>query len=209
MHFDIGELSNKAPFVLIQNLYTEEEISQIMAELDYLQTRKNLWVGPEKSGSAKDKDTEELLKNNSCIWLNHVYKNNDASAILTSNMKLYSSGLAKQLAESHYIFEYLIHNSEFTTLLSYYEDSNRYKPHRDQSVLTTLTWFYKEPKKFEGGDFILNSEATIDCVNNLMLIIPSTVMHEVTPVVLPSEYQNQGFGRYTVTTFVTVKASRG
>lgn len=206
MHIDIAELSNKAPFALIQNLYSEEELSSIFAELDYLQTRKGLWLDPNKSGSAKDLETEELLKKNKCIWLNHIYKNNEASAVLTSNMKLYSSGAAKQLAESHYMFEYLIHNSQFSTLLSYYEDSDSYKAHRDQSVLTTLTWFYKEPKVFQGGDMVLNSEATVECLNSLMLIIPSTVLHEVTPIVLPSEYQNQGLGRYTITTFVTVKA---
>lgn len=208
MHIDIAELSNKAPFALIQNLYSEEELSSIFAELDYLQTRKGLWLDPDKSGSAKHLETEELLKKNKCIWLNHIYKNNEASAVLTSNMKLYSSGAAKQLAESHYMFEYLIHNSQFSTLLSYYEDSDSYKAHRDQSVLTTLTWFYKEPKVFQGGDMVLNSEATVECLNSLMLIIPSTVLHEVTPIILPSEYQDQGFGRYTVTTFVTVKASQ-
>ena len=208
MHIDITELSNKAPFALIQNLYTQEEVQEIICELDYLHTRKSLWVGPDKSGSAKDAETEETLKKNKCIWLNHVYKNNDASAILTSNIKLYSSGAAKELADSHYMFEYLIHNSQFSTLLSYYENSDSYKAHRDQSVLTTLTWFYKEPKVFEGGNLILNSEATVECLNSLMVIIPSTVLHEVTLIILPPEHRDQGLGRYTVTTFVTVKASQ-
>lgn len=208
MHHTISSLPDGSPFALIQNMYSESEHKEIMAELRYLYSRKNLWLDPEDSGTAKDTSTNENLKNNKCIWLNQIYKTLDASAILTYNMKLYKSGFAKTLASEHPWFKYLIYNSEFTTLLSYYENSEYYKAHRDRSVLTTLTWFYEEPKKFEGGNLILEENATVECINNAMLIIPSTTLHEVTPIILSENDLNQGLGRYTITTFVSITASQ-
>jgi len=200
----IKELSNKTPFVLVQNVFDENELDSIHKELDFLQSRENLWLEPKDSGAAKDLENM-LLKKNKGIWVNSIYANPEASAILTNNMKLYNSGVAQQIAMEHSWFEYFLHNAEFTTLLSYYEDSDHYKPHRDHAVLTTLTWLYKEPKKFEGGELILNDEATVACTNNMTLIIPSTCMHEVTPILLEEEARGQGLGRYTITTFISVK----
>jgi len=200
----IKELSNKTPFVLVQNVFDENELDSIHKELDFLQSRENLWLDPKDSGAAKDLENMPLKKNKG-IWVNSIYANPEASAILTNNMKLYNSGVAQQIAMEHSWFEYFLHNAEFTTLLSYYEDSDHYKPHRDHAVLTTLTWLYKEPKKFEGGDLILNDEATVACTNNMTLIIPSTCMHEVTPILLEEEARGQGLGRYTITTFISVK----
>ena len=208
MHHDISTLPNGSPFALIQNLYDSSEHSEIMQELRYLHSRSSIWLDPDESGSAKDAESKQNLKNNKCIWMNKIYKNPEASAILTHNMKLYNSGLAMTLAESHPWFKYLIHNAEFSTLLSYYENNQDYKPHRDRAVLTTLTWFYEEPKYFEGGNLFLEKETKVECLNNFMVIIPSTVLHEVTPVILDEEFSNKGFGRYTITTFITTIASQ-
>ena len=38
-----------------------------------------------------------------------------------------------------------------------------------------------------------------------MLIIPSTTLHEVLPVILSSENESQGKGRYTITTFINIQ----
>lgn len=204
MDYVIKELSNKTPFVLVQNVFDENELDSIHKELDFLHSRESLWLEPEDSGAARDFDNAPLKKNKG-IWVNSIYANPEASSILTNNMKLYNSGVAQQIAMEHSWFEYFIHNAEFTTLLSYYEDSDHYKAHRDHAVLTTLTWIYKEPKKFQGGDLILNDEATIACTNNVTLILPSTCMHEVTPILLEEEARGQGLGRYTITTFISVK----
>ena len=202
MNIEILNLPDNSPFAVIQDLYSPEEQESLLKELDYLQTRKGLWLDPEDSGTAHDQE-KNPLKSNKCIWMNTLYKTNEASAILTNNLKIYSDGIAARIAEENPWFKYLIYNSEFTTLLSYYENREHYKPHRDSSVLTTLTWFYKEPKLFEGGDLVLENETTIKCSSNTMVIIPSTTLHEVTPILLPEESRSQGLGRYTITTFVT------
>jgi len=206
MEYEIKELTNKTPYVYIKDLYSEQELSELFLELDYLQSRKNIWLDPEQSGSAMTPD-KIALKNNKGLWINHLYKQIEMSAILSHNMKIYSSGLAQTLASEHSWFEYLIQNSRFSTLLSYYENSGEYKPHRDRSVLTTLTWLYKEPKQFEGGELTLNDEVGFNCENNSMLIFPSTCIHEVSPVIL-QEPEKTGMGRYSITTFVTLEESQ-
>lgn len=206
MHIDITELSNKAPFAVIQNVYTENELSEILLELDYLISRPGIWKNPSDSGSAIDHEGNKLKKNKA-IFLNLLYSDTNASAILTNNMKFCSNDqVLTGLLQSHAWFEYVLHNSEYTTLLSYYEESDYYEAHRDKSVLTALTWVYKEPKSFEGGNLILNNEATIECTNNMTVLFPSVVLHEVTPVVMKSHASDRGMGRFTITNFIdTVK----
>ena len=208
MNIELNQLSNGTPYCIINNFYTEEELSEIIKEVDFLQSRKSIWLDPKDSGSAIDKESNTFLKSNKCIWMNHLYKTESVSSILSYNVKLYTSGAAATLAENHPWFKYLIYNSEFTTLLSYYETDQYYKAHRDQAVLTTLTWIYKEPKEYSGGDLILENDTTINCTNNTMLVMPSTVLHEVTPVELPEGKKGQGLGRYTITTFVKTTTSQ-
>jgi len=202
MNIEVLNLPDGSPFAIIKDLYNPEEQESLLKELDYLQSRKSLWLDPEDSGTAQDQG-KNPLKSNKCIWMNSLYKNSEASAILTNNLKIYNDGIAAHIAEEHSWFKYLLYNSEFTTLLSYYENEGHYKAHRDSSVLTTLTWFYKEPKLFDGGDLVLENEKIIKCSSNTMVIIPSTTLHEVTPIILESSNINKGLGRYTVTTFVT------
>ena len=187
MKYEIKELKNKTPYAYITDLYSKEELSELFSELDYLQTRPSIWLDPEKSGSAMTPE-KIPLKENRGIWMNHIYKQTKASAILSHNMKIYEAGLAQKLAIEHSWFEY-------------------YKPHRDQAVLTTLTWLYKEPKQFEGGEITLNEEDVLPCDNNSMIIFPSTCIHEVSPVLLKNT-ESTGMGRYTITTFVVLQETQ-
>jgi Rps23 Pro-64 3,4-dihydroxylase Tpa1-like proline 4-hydroxylase len=69
---------------------------------------------------------------------------------------------------------------------------------------TMLIWFFKEPKKFKGGDLILNDfETAFECKHNRMLLFPSHYEHSVAPISLAEEYKHKGMGRYTITNFIT------
>ena len=60
MEYEIKELQNKTPYVYIKNVYSEEELSEIFSELDYLQTRPSIWLDPEASGSAMTPENNPL-----------------------------------------------------------------------------------------------------------------------------------------------------
>ena len=91
-------------------------------------------------------------------------------------------------------------------MLFYYEDSDYYAPHRDDSVITILNWDYKEPKSFEGGDIVFpfydNYKINID--RRTTLLFPSAISHEVEAVKMEQEDLGQQKGRYVLTTFANI-----
>jgi Rps23 Pro-64 3,4-dihydroxylase Tpa1-like proline 4-hydroxylase len=96
--------------------------------------------------------------------------------------------------------------NHFNTLVSYYENSDYYKPHSDVAVYSTLTYLYKDPKNFTGGDisFIIENERLdIEIQNNLSIVFPSGYLHEVSPVtILNSGLEDHG--RYCISLFAFI-----
>ena len=92
-----------------------------------------------------------------------------------------------------------------TVLFSYYENGDFYKAHADEFVATMLVWFYKEPKKFEGGDLEFPDYETADGIpkvevrNNRILIFPSIIRHAVTPISMEEEDMGKKLGRFCMT----------
>ena len=53
-----------------------------------------------------------------------------------------------------------------------YKNYDYYKSHVDNSYSTALTWFYKEPKQFEGGNILFSDyNIEIPIENNSILIL--------------------------------------
>jgi predicted 2-oxoglutarate/Fe(II)-dependent dioxygenase YbiX len=68
-----------------------------------------------------------------------------------------------------------------------------------------LIWFYKEPKKFEGGELLFTEkEIKIDLKHNRMILFPSHFLHEVKPIKMKEEF-DKGYGRYSITKFITYR----
>jgi len=88
-------------------------------------------------------------------------------------------------------------------LVSYYEDNDYYKPHHDTFSFTCLIWMVREPRKFTGGDFILNEpDIEIKLKNNRMVLFPCSYLHEVTPINFTEKVpEEMGWGRFTLTHF--------
>ena len=65
-----------------------------------------------------------------------------------------------------------------------------------------MTWFFKEPKKFEGGDLVFTEFGEIvKCENNKCIVFPSTLFHEVPAVEMKEEDMGKGLGRYCMSQF--------
>ena len=89
-----------------------------------------------------------------------------------------------------------------TSLVSYYEENDHYKPHHDVFLWTCQIWMVKEPRLFDGGNFILNeSETEIKLKNNRLVMFPSCYLHSVTPIKFHTKPKEIGYGRYTITHF--------
>ena len=222
-YFDCG-----FPYIIIDNFYNKNELDLIWKELDFL-------LDGDKFDGALSTNTAtnngKLASNKKGLFLDLVYPNRKISNILTCNRKLYTN--LRSICNSHesWFFRYINGNYDHT-ILSYYEDEDYYDAHSDQAIMTSLTWLYKEPKKYEGGDLYFKDNIKnfseyseyystksseekssssylqkIEVKNNRMLIFPSMIPHQVDNVKMDSEYKDKGLGRFCIANLMNNKTS--
>jgi Rps23 Pro-64 3,4-dihydroxylase Tpa1-like proline 4-hydroxylase len=188
------------PYLKIKNYYTEKENELIWEELKFL-THKSKLEPPQKTGQ-----NNPIMKKNEGVFLDNVYTDRHYSNILNINRKTFSSCIMKEYSNLHFLHEIVNNINSDTTLLSYYENKGYYKPHSDKACITALTWFYKEPKQFTGGDLIFSSfNEKIEIENNMFIMFPSIIKHEVTDIVMDKSLSDfSGNGRYCISQFMNI-----
>lgn len=200
MSIELRQIEKPFPFMEIRNLYNEDELKLIWQELEFLNCLDKL-EPPEKTGSAKDAETEILLKRNTGLFLDEIYYKRNISNILTLNSKLFSKEILTPFSEISFGYETIKKTNCDRTLISYYENGGYYKPHEDKSIFTAVTWFFKEPKAFTGGDFYFTDyNIKVEIENNMSVLFPSFVKHAVDKIILPNQ-NLVGYGRYSMTQF--------
>lgn len=190
----------KEPFeyIIIDNTYTEEELKLIFLELDFFSLSNHL-LGPEHTGTAKDKNGN-AKKNNKGLFLDDAYRERKHSNILKFNRKVYEI----TVNQPSVILNFLRSSNRDFTLISYYENESNYKSHQDSSILTAMTYLYKQPKSFEGGNLILTDYGyQFEPWFNRTYIIPGIVEHEVTEITMNPEDCGKGLGRYCISNFIS------
>lgn len=201
-------IKNKTPFphVIIDDFYTDDELHHIWKELDFLSYKHKLLL-PEHSGSAFDKSGKPL-KQNYAHELDGIYHDRSKSNILSYNRKLFDLELAKEIIDCDFSFRTWDNVNVDGTILSYYENGGHYKSHADGSFYTCLTWLYQEPKAFDGGNMYFEEyDYHLEICNNRAVLFHSPVKHQVTEVIMDSNYDVDSMnhfscnGRYTLTQF--------
>lgn len=192
------------PHVTIRDYYEEDELKQVWVELDFL-THSDKLNSPEKTFSAMNPDGTPRKKNTG-VFLDSLYSNRKISNILNVSRKHFNPELLNVLCQQHFIFEYIRKSVSDSTLLSYYEESDNYLPHCDQSSITAVTWLFKEPKRFDGGNFTFDEyDYEIPLQNNFMVLFPGIMSHSVSPVKMePGLEPFSGFGRYALSNFIQI-----
>lgn len=189
-------------YIIIDNTYTEEELRLIFLELDFWAVSGNL-MGPEHTGTARWEHNGEPKKKNAGVFLDGVYAERNYSNVLKFNRKIYGI----QLDKPSTILNQLKESNHDTTLVSYYENEAHYKSHKDYSVLTAMTYLYKQPKTFEGGDLVLTEYGyAFEPWFNRTYIMPGVVEHEVTEIKMKQEDCGKGLGRYCIANFIHKQA---
>ena len=188
-------------YIIIDNTYTEEELRLIFLELDFWALSGNL-MGPEHTGTAKWENGKPK-KRNAGDFLDEVYRERSYSNVLKFNRKIFGI----QVDKPSPIFNYLRESNQDNTLVSYYENEAHYKAHKDASVLTAVTYLYKQPKAFEGGDLILTEYGyAFEPWFNRTYIMPGVVEHEATEIKMKQEDCGKGLGRYCIANFIHKQA---
>ena len=199
----VNYVTDPIEFIYVDNTYTEEEIEFIFLELEYLR-KTGSFTEPKNIGSAKDENSKEFLKKAKGLFLDTVFINRNMSVILNVNRKLYTIEPPSNFKNP--IFKGIKECNKDFTLLSYYENSDYYRPHVDNSVLTFLTYLYKKPKKFSGGGIVIPEyNLTLDPVFNRTYIIPGLLTHSVNEIFMDEVDMGKGFGRYCISNFLNFK----
>jgi len=183
-------------YLVVKNLYSKEESNDILNSFLKLYESGEL-NDPIKTGTAKDGET--ILKNNEALFITS-FDDEKAREFISRPLDIIYTD---DVADDSWFFD-TIDADDYKGLISYYDHQQNYKPHRDSSKITALTWFYKEPKRFKGGELVFNDyDITIPCEQNLTVMFPGNIKHSVTDVLIEEEYRNKGFGRFTLTSFFT------
>lgn len=186
------------PFLIIDNFLTQEEYEIVINELD---TIVRPAMRRHETGGAVDSDGNALKDTNAC-FVNDIYVNPMLSPTFKTLQKFHTDkDLNSKIANSHWTFEWLKdHGAEEHMQFLYYNDKDTYGDHVDIFNTSALLWLCKEPKGFEGGDFMIEKNHKVEFKNNRMVIFNFGTLHGVTPVKRTSLLD--GHGRYCISKFM-------
>ena len=192
------------PLMVVNNFYNQKELDLIWEEL-------NFYTAPNKLLEAKDYGGIIGHTNAKALILDDIYDQTKhggrdyrkLSNILVVNRKLFFSGILKKFSEIHDCVGIADDTNWDITKLRYYHDGEYYDPHTDKPFqFLAFSYFYKEPKKFKGGDLEFPKyDLKIPCDNNSIVIFPGWVEHGVRKVKIENSDYYEGWGRYAITHF--------
>ena len=198
------------PLMVINNFYNQQELDLIWKELDF-------YTAPNKLFTAENYGGVVGYTNAKAIVLDDLYENyennekgvnfRNISNILTVNRKLFESGVLDTFSSLHGWVSIANKTNHDITKVRYYHDGQYYDPHTDKSTMfLAFSYFYKEPKKFVGGDLEFTKyDFKLPCDNNSMVIFPGWVEHGVRKVKIKNSDYYDGWGRYAITSFFGCK----
>jgi len=186
------------PHLIIKNFYNEDELKLIWEELTF-------YTKPDKLLDAEDYGGVINSTNAKAIVLDLVYKGKyrTLSNILTVNRKIFNDELLLAFSNLHDCCNIAQYVNNDCTKVRYYHNGEYYEPHTDRSIqFLGFTYFYKEPKKFTGGElYFPKYDYEFDCENNSLIMFPGWVEHGVTEVKIQDSDYYDGQGRYAITSF--------
>ena len=123
------------------------------------------------------------------------------------NRKLFQCGVLDKFSEIHGCCSIANQSNSDITKVRYYHDKEYYDPHTDKGFqFLAFSYFYKEPKKFTGGDLIFPKyDFKVPCENNTMVVFPGWVEHGVRKVSIENSDYFDGWGRYCISSFLSCR----
>jgi len=199
-------IGDKYPVLVMDNFYNEKEYKQIWHELDGYNLNTCLWqTNLEDSERAKDSKGNSLATN-SRIYLDRMFNNSfrQVSFILSNYVKLMSEPVLDVYKKMSPPTRNITSVNTDYSMISYYDNNEKYDFHKDRATHSALWWTYKEPKSFNGGDLIFKDGGfDIECINNRMIMFPSFYYHASSPVKIVKNKKDK-LGKYTISHFFNI-----
>lgn len=200
-------IHNQEPFdhIIVKELLAPSQYQEVVDELIFLRPRMN---GPENTGASYNKQNpQDSAKSGVGVFLNSLYSDIKYSSINFHTRKLFGDPLIQEKIKgvSNYYFRHWNpENMQDSIIVQYYDHGDFYKPHVDVSIFSAVTAIYQNPKSFEGGNFRFPEfDYSIEIEDNMTLIFPSVLQHEVEPLYI--EKSGQLLGRFSITNFIYQK----
>ena len=204
MKFTLCKEDKVFPYMMIDDFYDIKEQNLIWKELDSYKDDFKIDYKTGGYGVACDKNNKPVAQLKR-FYLDDIYiSHREDSNILTLYKKILSEEVLEAYRKTTPSWRTFEITNQDCSVISYYENLDKYSEHFDKFMHTVLIWFYREPKRFDGGDFIFNqSNQTVECRHNRMIMFPSYYLHEAKTVNMKEEYQHQGLGRFCMAHFFT------
>lgn len=183
---------------MVDDFYDRNQEEEILKELDYLER----YCVKDKIPIGSSEENPAIL---SRLALDYFYRGQrDKSSILRHHGRVCSLPVVEQYQKTTPSWRTWLSCNIDQSIVSYYENQDEYKTHFDTFMHTCLIWFYREPKRFTGGDLKFpQSDSIVECKHNRMVIFPSYYLHEVDMVSMDQENVGKGYGRWCITHFYT------
>jgi Rps23 Pro-64 3,4-dihydroxylase Tpa1-like proline 4-hydroxylase len=190
------------PHLIIESMYNEEELDLIWEELVFLSKPHKFLK--EDLGTDRTEEGEPKSSSKS-IHLDCVYTDRLTSNILTLNRKLFGREIMEKFAEISPMCRSILSQNNDSTKIRYYENGDEYLPHTDVFNYTAITFFFKKPKSFEGGELIFPEfDYTFECNDNNLILFPSCILHAANKVKMTNDTTCSGNGRYSMMQFLKI-----
>jgi len=200
----IEKYTSPFPYLIVKDWYTSEECELIWKELDFLSDFEKLQYAPLSAATAKDSNGCMInLSSHKSLYLTEVFFHECMSNIMIITKKLFSSGILSLYAKLDAYTKSSLTLRQSDIKIGYYENNDSYGAHYDEYNFTCISYFYKEPKKFNNGNLhFVDYDIEYECLNNSMIIFPSHIRHKVNPINFFGE-SNKKEGRFYISQFLS------
>ena len=190
------------PHIIFHNFYNDDELELIWEELKF-------YTKPNKLFDVEDYQGVVGSTNAKAIALDSVFtsKTRVLSNILTVTRKVFDDQILQPFSEIHDSCTFAKSANYDITKVRYYHNGDYYKPHTDTFFeFLAFSYFYKEPKKFDGGNLIFPKyDYEFSCDHNSLIMMPAWVEHGVSEISIQDSDYFDGYGRYAITHFFGCK----
>tara|TARA_B100000927_G_scaffold70472_1_gene55924 strand:- start:198 stop:830 length:633 start_codon:yes stop_codon:yes gene_type:complete len=193
---------NPFPHIIFHDFYDDRELELIWEEL-------NFYTKPNKLFDVEDYNGVVGYTNAKALQLDLVYptKYRTLSNILQVTRKVFDKQVLEPFSNLSDCCSQAKYCNWDATKVRYYHNNDQYKPHTDRLFhFLAFSYFYREPKKFSGGNLIFPKyDYEFTCDHNSLIMMPSWVEHGVGKVSIDDSDYFDGLGRYAITHFFSCK----